>query len=238
MGKFILLKKLVVLILLLIVVLFIGFKISKSRTFQFFGGIIRAVETDKKIVALTFDDGPTKENTDMVLEILKEVDVKTTFFVIGKDLEENMEEGKRIVAAGHELANHTYSHNRMVLKTPTFIKDEIEKTDELIRQAGYKDEIQFRPPNGKKLIILPYYLKKTNRKTILWNLEPDSYPEIATSSDKIATNVSHNIEPGSIILLHVMYKNRSESVDAIKKIVIDLKAKGYEFRTVSQLLKE
>jgi chitin deacetylase len=72
----------------------------------------------------------------------------------------------------------------------------------------------------------------------LWNLEPDSYPEIAASSDKIATNVSHNIEPGSIILLHVMYKNRSESVDAIKKIVIDLKAKGYEFRTVSQLLKE
>src|SRR5262245_6236357 len=159
-----------------------AFQISKSRTFQFFGDIVPRVNTRQKAVALTFDDGPTPGVTDEILSILKKEDVKATFFVIGADLERNLEEGRKIVAAGHELGNHTYSHERMVLKTPSFIQSEIGRTDQLIRQAGYQSAIHFRPPFGKKLILLPYFLSRTSRKTITLDVEPESYHEIAAHS--------------------------------------------------------
>jgi peptidoglycan-N-acetylglucosamine deacetylase len=232
-------KKMLIIALISIVILFaIAYgllKISGSRDFQFYGGIVTKAETTEKVVALTFDDGPT-DNTDEILSILKEENVKATFFVTGREIEENFEVAKKLAEAGHEIGNHSYSHKRMVLKTPSFIKKEIEITDELIRKAGYEGTIQFRPPNGKKLIVLPRYLDKHDRKTILWNMEPDSYPEIASDSEKIVMHVNENIEPGSIILLHVMYDSREESMKSVKGIITELKAKGYKFQTVSEML--
>ena len=113
----------------------------------------------------------------------------------------------------------------------------LKKTDKLIRQIGYEGDIHFRPPYGKRLLILPYYLSQNNRKTILWNLEPETFPEISSESNKIAKHVSENIEPGSIILLHVMYESRKESLDSVEKIITSLREKGYSFVTVSELIK-
>ncbi|RAJ89857.1 chitin deacetylase [Larkinella arboricola] len=215
--------------------LIVLWRISRSRTFQFFGEIYPHIQTDQKVVALTFDDGPTRL-TDRVLPILKELDIKATFFVTGKALVENMPQGKKIVLAGHQVGNHSYSHQRMVLKTPAFIRAEIERTDSLIRRAGYRHEILFRPPNGKKLVALPYYLEQTHRKTIMWDVEPESYAEIANDSKKIVSHVLANVKPGSIILLHVMVAERKESVQAIRGIVRQLRQRGYSFKTVSELL--
>ncbi|WP_416730951.1 polysaccharide deacetylase family protein [Fictibacillus sp. JL2B1089] len=222
-------------IFLLIGLAYSGLKLSSSRDFQFFGGLVTSADTAGKVVALTFDDGPT-DNTDEILSILKEEGVKATFFVTGREIEENLGEAKKIVAEGHELGNHSYSHERMVLKTPSYIRNEIESTDKLIRKAGYEGKIHFRPPYGKKLIGLPYYLDKHDRKTILWNIEPETYPEIAADSKKIVKYVSRNIQPGSIILLHVMYDSRTESMESVKGIITDLKAKGYTFKTVSEMV--
>ena len=147
-----------------------------------------------------------------------------------------MAEAKKIVSAGHELGNHTYSHERMLLVSPSFVKQEIESTDKLIRDAGYQGEILFRPPYGKKLFSLPYYLSKTGRKSITWDIEPDSFPEIANDSDKIVKYVLAKTQPGSIIILHVMYPSRKTSMQAVSKIVDGLKAQGYSFKTVSELL--
>jgi peptidoglycan-N-acetylglucosamine deacetylase len=187
-------------------------------------------------VALTFDDGPTAEATQQILATLDQERVRATFFVIGAELEKNMTEGKRIVSAGHELGNPTYSHERMVLVTPSFVPWEIEKTDQLIRDAGFQGEIYFRPPYAKKLFALPYYLSKTGRTSITWDMEPDSYPEIAANSDKIVEYVLSTTRPGSIIILHVMYGSRNESIKAVPKIIEGLKAQGYSFKTVSELL--
>jgi len=225
-----------VIVVAVIAVTLSAFQISKSRTFQFFGDIVPRVNTRQKAVALTFDDGPTQGITEEVLSILNEGGVKATFFVIGEELERNLEEGRKIVAAGHELGNHTYSHKRMVLKTPSFIESEIERTDRLIRQAGYQSAIHFRPPFGKKLVLLPYFLARTSRKTITWDVEPDSYPEIAADSSKIVAHTLEKTRPGSIILLHVMYKGREESLKAVKGVITGLKGEGYSFKTVSELL--
>ena len=95
----------------------------------------------------------------------------------------------------------------MVFKTPTFIRKEIELTDKLIRQPGFQGDIYFRPPYAKKLFLLPYILKQKNMTTIMWDIEPDSYPEIAFSSEKIIDHVVENVAPGSIILLHVIHES-------------------------------
>lgn len=211
-------------------------QVSRSRTFQFFGRIVPRVRTSQKVVALTFDDGPTPEATAQLLAVLDREQVRATFFVMGAELEQNMAVGKRIVAAGHELGNHTYSHERMVFVTPSFVRQEVERTDGLIREAGYQGEILFRPPYCKKLFALPYYLSKTNRPTVTWDVEPDSYPDIAADSDKITEHVLARAQPGSIIILHVMYSSRRESLLAVDKIIEGLKARGYSFRTVGELL--
>ncbi|MDT8861844.1 polysaccharide deacetylase family protein [Alkalihalobacillus sp. MEB130] len=223
-------------IILLIVVSYLVNELSQSREFQFFGGLVTSVETNEKVVSLTFDDGPGV-HTHEILDILKKHDVKGTFYLTGYEIEKYVDDAKKIVQEGHEIGNHSYSHQRMVFKSPSFIKEEVDKTDELIRQIGYEGEITFRPPFGKRLVFLPYYLSKQDRKTIYMNIEPDSYPEIAADANEIVNHVVEKIEPGSIILLHVMYESRRESLDSVEGIITSLKEEGYTFVTISELLK-
>lgn len=220
----------------LLLILFGAWKLSRSRTLQLFGEIVPRVETSQKVVALTFDDGPTPEATDRVLAVLNQREAKATFFLIGAEMEQNPDLARRIASHGHELGNHSYTHKHMVLKSPSFIRDEVERTDQLIRDSGYEGKIHFRPPYCHKLVLLPHYLGKTDRKTITMDIEPDSYPEIAGDPEKITNHVVERARPGSIILLHVMYKSREPSLEAVAGIIDRLKEQGYEFKTVSELM--
>lgn len=204
-----------------------------ARDYQLFGPITSRVETQEKVVALTFDDGPT-DKTGAILSLLDDYEVKATFFLIGQDIEEHPEEAKKIVEAGHQIGNHTYSHKRMVLKSPSFIKKEIEKTDALIATIGYQEIPVVRPPYGKKLIGFPYYLNKHQRETITWNLEPDTF--FTKTEDKI-NYVKENIQPGSIILLHPMYDQTDNELQTIEGILQSLTDEGYTFVTVDDLFK-
>ena len=210
---------------------FVLFEVSKSRTFQFFGEIIPRVETDKKVVALTFDDGPT-QYTPEILRTLKEKNIKATFFVNGSGLKEYPQIGKEIALSGHELGNHTYSHQRMWFKSPSFIKDEIETTTQLIRDTGYRGEIHFRPPYGKKLFGLPWYLAQQDIKTIMWDVEPDNYGSDATFL--VAYTLEHT-RPGSIILLHPFCEACDGQREALSNMIDGLKENGYQFVTISEL---
>ena len=124
----------------------------------------------------------------------------------------------------------------MICRSYVFVRDEIERTDELIRAAGYRGDIHFRPPYGKRLIILPYYLWVTGRSTICFDVEPESYAEVARDADHIVEHVLDIASPGSIILLHVMARNRSTTREALPRIIDGLLAQGYSFVTVSELL--
>ena len=233
MKKFYILIAVTVLAIALVIGLWM---LTNARSFQTFGRLVNRVETPRKIVALTFDDGPTTEVTRPLLDLLEKEQVRATFFVTGAELEKQITLGIRIVAMGHELGNHSYSHTRMFFVTPSFVQNEIERTDALIREAGYQDTIHFRPPFGKKLFVLPYYLSQTGRTTVTWDVEPDS--DARATAGEIAQRAVQNTRPGSIILLHVMYPNRVESLKAVGTIINDLKERGYEFVTVSELLAE
>ncbi|MEK7632600.1 MAG: polysaccharide deacetylase family protein [Patescibacteria group bacterium] len=207
--------------------------VSKSRTFQFFGRITSHVTTDRKVVALTFDDGPTTY-TNEVLKTLSEKNTVATFYVTGSGLEQYPEIGTSIVEQGHEMGNHSYSHSRFIFKSQNYIDSEINRTNALIRDAGFESEITFRPPYGKKLFGLPWYLMNHNIQTVTWNIEPDSY---GSDSEFIVRYTVDNIENGSIILLHPFCESCNGKRAAIPEIIDALRARGYEFVTVSELLK-
>ncbi|GGE57358.1 polysaccharide deacetylase family protein [Priestia taiwanensis] len=227
-------KKLQIIGIIIVVLIgsFFGlYKLMNSRTYQVAGTLVNKVETNEKVVYLTFDDGPTKE-TDRILQALKELDIKATFFLIGSNIEKHTEEAKSILAQGHAIGNHTYSHNRMVFKSPSFIQEEIDKTNDIIKEIGYTDEILFRPPYGKKLVMLPLYLDEVSQTTVMWDIEPESYEEVNKDAKSIANHVIDNVQNGSIILLHPMNDKTDKTIDAIKQIVLTLKEQGYSFEVL------
>ena len=208
------------------------YMIINSRRFQFFGKIISRVNTNRKIVALTFDDGPSVL-TASILDTLSHLGIKATFFVVGEDLSLNMDKGRMIVNSGHALGNHSWSHSRLIFSSFTAVKHEVERTDSAIRVAGYKGEIYFRPPYGKKLFSLPYYLYRHKRTTVMWDVEPEGS---LSSSAQIVEETVRSVHPGSIILLHAMVSSREASRAAIGPIVRKLQEMGYGFVTVDELV--
>jgi peptidoglycan/xylan/chitin deacetylase (PgdA/CDA1 family) len=228
-----LLLKLVVLVLVLLLAVW---KLSSSVQFQLFGELVHKVDTEQKLVALTFDDGPTPHYTTDILQLLELYQVKATFFVTGSETQRYMTQAKQIVAAGHQLGNHSWSHQRMLFMSLDEINREIEGTDQQIRAAGYQGEILFRPPYGKKLLLLPWYLAENNRVSIMWDIAPETFDEDSEDPQTMAAQVLEQVRPGSIVLLHLMYKNRDASRAALPLIIKGLKQKGYTMVRLSDLL--
>lgn len=229
-------RKAAIVLVLLAGAAYATFQVSRSRTFQLFGEIVHRVETDRKVVALTFDDGPRTDVVDEILASLAKHGVKATFFVCGAEIENHPEAAKKLVAAGHELGNHSYSHVRMWFKSPSFIAGEFERTDALIRGAGHRGPIHVRAPYCKKLVALPWYFAKHDRIHVTFDVEPESDAELDADASRLIAHVLQKSEPGSIILLHPWYGGRERSRAAIDRIVAGLKEKGLELVTVDELL--
>ncbi len=205
-----------------------------STSFMLFGTIVTHVQTSQKVVALTFDDGPLPGTTEQTLAILANKQAKATFFVIGVEVKRHPDQLKEIIASGSEVGNHSYSHKYMAFMLPSDVKNEVENNDKLIRSLGYTGPIQFRTPYNAKLFTLPYYLMTHNR----FDISRDVIPKEGwkRSSQQIADDVVSRVKPGSIILLHPMYDYTASSRGAIAPIIDRLRAEGYRFVTVSELL--
>ena len=213
------------------------YKLMNSRTFQVTGQLVATLPTTDKVVALTFDDGPSEADVDPILDTLASRGVKGTFFVNGRNLAASPEAGRRIVAAGHELGNHTWSHRRMAFVSQSTVAAEVEPTDAAIREAGQQGPILFRPPYGKKLVGLPMYLDSHDRTTVMWDVAVEDYSAGAppqTTEDLVHLTVSQT-RPGSIILLHP-WQGRTDTQQAIGPNIDQLRAEGYRFVTVSEAL--
>jgi len=144
------------------------------------------VNTSERVVALTFDDGTTAAAVDEVLSALASRRLRATFVVNGDHVADAPRVAPRLVAAGHELGNHTYSHERMVLRSQAFIRSQVERTDELRRAAGQQGDIYFRPPFCLKLLGLPRLLWRTGKTTVKWDIDPN-WPATASDPGKIVS---------------------------------------------------
>ncbi len=211
-------------------------RLSSRADFQLLGELVDRVPTEQKVIALTFDDGPEPGKTEQILQILAAEQIPATFFLVGEAIARHPELAKKLLLAGHQLGNHSYSHQRMLFKSPDFIAREIEQTDALLRDIGVSGSILFRPPYGKKLVLLPWYLATHQRISVTWDIAPENYRQIAKDSQAIVKYSIDEVAPGSIILLHVMYEQRRASMQAVPELIKQLKAQGYRFVTVNELL--
>ena len=221
-------------VIFMLLVLLAAYRFAVSPRVMLAGNIISSVSTDNKVVALTFDDGPLPNSTEDTLDILSKNNIRATFFVIGKEAETNREQLEKIIAAGHAVGNHSYSHRALVFMLPRDIRVEITQTDEIIRSAGYTGDIPFRPPYNAKAIFLPLYLLKEGRSSISRDILPDEGEN--ETADEIANSVIRQVQPGSIVTLHPMYSHTVSTRQALEAIITRLQADGYEFLTIPELL--
>ena len=184
-------------------------------------------EGNKKI-ALTFDDGPHPYYTEQLLKGLKERNAKVTFFITGKNAESYPEIVKKIYEDEHLIGNHTYNHTQLTSKNRESFKEEIIKTNEVIKAVTGEDVIYVRPPYGS---WNKEFEKELNMFQVLWTIDPLDWCSHDVSC--IVKNVCAKAEENDIILMHDQYKT---TVTAALKIVDELTEEGYEFVTVDELL--
>lgn len=190
--------------------------------------------TDKKIAALTFDDGPHPQLTDEILDILAEYNVKATFFVIGKNAERYKKQLIRAYSEGHEIGNHTYSHLTASNANAEKLTAELKKTDKIISDITGQRPRLFRPPTGYCNSVAVQSAAELGYKVILWTVDTRDWAH--TSAPEINKNVSEHIGNGSIILFHDYVSGTASTAKALKKLLPELIEQGYSFDTVSNML--
>ena len=210
--------------------------LMNSRSVQVLGDHVDRVDTTRKVVALTFDDGPSEVYATQILTDLRRYDARATFYVIGAAASEHPVALRSLVTARQEIGNHTFSHRRLVFVSTATAADEVDSTDAVIRAAGYRGPISVRPPYGKKLLSLPWELRARDRVTVMWDLEPDSLEGIRDDAQAMTRYVVDNVRPGSIVLLHPWAEGNAATRQALPAILAALQGSGYSLVTVSELL--
>ena len=199
------------------------------------------VDTHDKVVALTFDDGPSPVWTPKILDELKKANIKATFFMLGEHVAKYPEIARRVAQEGHEIGNHTYDHHVLLYYKLDELTKEIKDTERIIQKITGQTTRYLRPPKAwltneekKKIESLGY-------KVVLWSLNSKDW---VTFDDKyIVRYIVRNIRAGDIILFHdsggvfgTEGGNRHETVITIPRLVKKLTEKGYKFVTISELL--
>lgn len=202
------------------------------------GDIIWDVPTDQKVIALTFDDGPDRDDTPAILDLLRQYDARATFFVIGSRVEQYPELVMRTAAEGHEIANHTYNHiyfNKRV--SAETIREEVRKAEETIRSVTGRSTELFRPPGGYYNDNLIEALRGTGYQVVMWSWHQDTEDWRSPGVRHIVRKVIDNARNGDIILFHDHVSGPAQTAAALKHILPALRDKGFRFVTVSELIR-
>ncbi len=209
-------------------------------TLQLFSPAILRGPTKDRRIALTFDDGPAEHFTAQVLDILRERNVKATFFVCGEHVERYPEMVRRIHAEGHTLGNHTYSHPFLYFHGRAFFAREIDRTQEAVeRVVGCRPRF-FRPPYGARWIGLQSVLEARKLRLVNWS---DTGYDWKLDTSGIVRETLRNLGPGSIILLHDGLRgfrpreiNQSATVRALPEIIDGARKAGLQFAPLDEFL--
>lgn len=206
-------------------------------------GTIFKVQTDKKKVALTFDDGPSPIWTPRILVELKKGGAKATFFMIGHHVQKYPEIAKRVVNEGHQIGNHGFAHSVVLYYTPAEIEEEIKYTEHVIRElTGYTTKI-FRPPKAWMRKNIKDKIKSMGYDVVLWSLNSKDW--VMYNYKYIVDYLSCRVKSGDILLFHDSGNvfgteggDRSQTVKAVGLLINRLKNKGFEFVTTEELIND
>jgi peptidoglycan/xylan/chitin deacetylase (PgdA/CDA1 family) len=191
-----------------------------------------SVNVDGPYIAMTFDDGPSPETTPRLLDILKQRNIKATFFMIGQNAERNPAIVKRILAEGHEIGNHSWTHPQLSKLSDDRVTEEINKTQNAIKDASGYTPVLMRPPYGAITARQKDWIEKQfGLSVIIWSVDPFDWKRPGASV--IEERILAGARPGAIVLSHDIHK---QTVDAMPATLDALAAKGFKFVTVSQLI--
>ena len=183
---------------------------------------------NRKVVALTFDDGPNPATTNQALDTLSKYGIKATFFVLGKNVSGNEEILKRMKADGHVIGNHSWSHPVLSKLSLDEAKKQITDTEAALTKVLGSSSKLMRPPYGA---ITDDIRNSLNLSFIMWDV--DSLDWKSKNETAILTEIQRQVKNGSIILMHDIH---AETVNALPKVIDYLKGQGYEFVTVPEML--
>lgn len=193
------------------------------------------VPVSEKVIALTFDDGPWPETTEQILATLKQENVKATFYMVGQPLKSFPEIGKKVLADGHVIANHTLHHWYKQM-SPLVAQREIEDTAKIIKEVLNVETDYFRPPGGILTNGLVAYAETQNQSVNMWSVDSgDSNPK-RPSSEAILATILAGATPGGIVLMHDGGGSHGNTAKAVPQIIANLRAQGYKFVTITELL--
>ena len=194
---------------------------------------IYSVETDENKVALSFDAAWGNDDTQRILDILEKHNVKVTFFMTGEWVRKYPEDVKKIAAAGHDLGNHSENHKQMTKLTKEQCKEEIMKAHNRVKElTGIEMEL-FRPPYGDYNNMVVGVARECGYYTIQWDVDSLDWKDYGVDSIVKKCTEHKNLRKGSIILLH---NGAKYTPDALERIILGLKEKGFELVPISQLI--
>ena len=188
------------------------------------------------LIALTFDDGPYAVSTPLLLDVLEDLHVPATFFLIGRDAQLQPELTRRIIAHGFEVANHTYTHPRLDRASVSVVRRELTAGAAALHAFSSAKTIsdEWRPPHGRFSEATITTAQQLGFTTVLWNDDPGDY-RIGSTADLLATHVEAHATAPEILLLH---SGVIPTIEMLPRIVAAYRANGYEFVTVSRLFAE
>jgi peptidoglycan/xylan/chitin deacetylase (PgdA/CDA1 family) len=212
---------------------------SMAPTGQWYGRTFTSLPGSTKQIALTYDDGPNDPHTLRLLEVLARHNVRVTFFLIGRYVEQRPDIVREIVKAGHVVGNHTFTHPLLTLKSESETRDEFTRCRTAIQNAIGTHSKLFRPPFGGRRPATLRVARELGLEPVMWNIT--GYDWSAPPAATIEKKVSRWIGGGDVVLLHdgghkAMGADRSQTVQATDHLITKYDAEGYEFKTISDML--
>jgi peptidoglycan/xylan/chitin deacetylase (PgdA/CDA1 family) len=228
---------------------FVAYELFEQPTNQIFGRTLTQGPTNERVVALTYDDGPNPPYTGQILDVLEQEHVHATFFLVGRAAQAYPSVVRREVADGNAVGNHTWDHPHLIIMRRSQIRSSLQRTDSAIFAASGVHTHLMRPPFGARDWSVMQVAHKLGYTVVMWSvpLARDwEYPP----AQVIARRILSNVGDGSIIVLHDGNRgqlcgpnrlpphvcDRSSDIDATRMIVDNLKAQGYRFVTIPQLI--
>lgn len=188
---------------------------------------------NRKVVALTFDDGPDANITPKILDVLKQNNTKASFFFIGEKVMENKDVVKRAYADGNLVLSHSFDHPDLSTKSEAVIDKQIKDTETAIYNIIGKKPALMRPPYGNTNDLILKVAARNNLKIVIWSIDTLDWSQKEKAN--ITKNVLDNVRPGEIILMH-SNEDKKTTLEALPDIISGLKDKGYSIVTLSELL--
>jgi peptidoglycan/xylan/chitin deacetylase (PgdA/CDA1 family) len=210
-------------------------------TLRAYGRSFLGLQPGSRKLALTYDDGPNDPDTLRLMEVLDRHDVKATFFVLGRFVQQKPEIVRALVAAGHVIGNHTWDHPLLIFASGSELRRQVQQTQSAVFDACGVTPSLFRPPFGGRRPGTLSTVRELGLTPVMWNVTCFDWKP--TSADKVLAHAQKQIRGGDVILMHdgdqlAMGADRSHSVAATDRFIAGCKSQGYEFVTVPEMMSD